>query len=54
MISTPAACRHCHVTGRAHGRQYTDAAGWHPWTEPTDQQRLDRMREQRNARKEAS
>lgn len=50
-MSAPAACRHCHLTERTHGRQYTAAAGWHPWTPPTDQQRLNRMRARRNARK---
>lgn len=50
-MTTPAACRHCHLTERAHGLQYTNAAGWHHWAPPTDQQRLDRMRARRAARK---
>jgi hypothetical protein len=54
MTPIPAACRHCPVPKDTHGRQYTDAAGWHPWTPPTDTQRLDRMRARRNARKETT
>jgi hypothetical protein len=53
-IPTPASCRHCPIPQATHGRQYTDAAGWHCWTPPTDRQRLDRMREQRNARKDTT
>ena len=37
-------CQHCHLTERDHGRQYTDLAGWHPWTAPTPEQTKGRMR----------
>jgi hypothetical protein len=54
MTTTPAACRHCPHPQREHMQRWTAAAGWHRWTEPTDQQRLARMRERRNARKATS
>jgi len=37
-------CQHCHLTEGDHGRQYTDLAGWHPWTAPTPEQTKGRMR----------
>lgn len=36
-------CQHCHLTERDHGRQYTELAGWHPWTAPTPEQTKGRM-----------
>ncbi|MEU6054187.1 hypothetical protein ABZ829_27675 [Streptomyces xanthochromogenes] len=42
--ATPNGCRFCGIAQRVHGRQYTPEQGWHAWTAPTDQQRLDRMR----------
>lgn len=47
---TPNGCRHCGGEARGHFRQWTDAAGWHGWTAPTDAQRLDRMKARRAAR----
>lgn len=49
-MTAPSACRHCPVPEREHMQRWTKAAGWHPWTEPTDQQRLARMRNRRDAR----
>lgn len=33
-------------------QRWTQAAGWHPWTEPTDAQRLARMRARRDQQQE--
>lgn len=50
-MTTPAACRHCPIPERDHMQRWTKAAGWHQWTEPTDAQRLARMKARRGARK---
>jgi hypothetical protein len=49
----PNACRHCDVPEREHYRRYTDAAEWHQWAAPTDQQRKERMLARQAARTEA-
>jgi hypothetical protein len=49
-IAEPSACRHCDLPCHGHARQWTQAAGLHPWTAPTDQQILARMQARRAAR----
>jgi hypothetical protein len=44
---TPDGCRHCGIPEREHLQRWHAEAGWHPWTEPTDEQRLERMRARR-------
>ncbi|MFJ6069091.1 hypothetical protein ACIQHU_39380 [Streptomyces tendae] len=46
----PTGCVHCGIERRIHGRQYTKAAGWHSWQQPTQQQIKDRMRARRDER----
>lgn len=41
--SAPNGCQHCGVAERDHFQRWTDAAGWHGYTLPTDAQRKDRM-----------
>ncbi|MFT2014647.1 hypothetical protein ACMA1D_02180 [Streptomyces sp. 796.1] len=52
-VLEPDGCRHCGIPERGHARQWTRAAGWHAWVEPSDGQRLERMRARRAARTEA-
>jgi hypothetical protein len=42
----PNGCRHCGIPQREHATQHT-AGGAHGWTEPTNAQRLARMRNRR-------
>ncbi|MFF2612294.1 hypothetical protein [Kitasatospora sp. NPDC058046] len=44
MTAPAGACRHCPLLERGHARQWTEAAGWHPWTPPAEQQLRDRAR----------
>ena len=37
------ACRHCAEPERGHFQRWTPAVGWHPWTEPTQEQIKARM-----------
>ncbi|WP_431980061.1 hypothetical protein [Streptomyces qinglanensis] len=46
-IPTPSGCQHCGVEQRSHARRWTEAAGWHPWTAPTQEQMKARMRARR-------
>lgn len=50
MAAEPNGCRHCGAAQRFHCQRWTDAAGWHTWTEPTDEQRKARMLARRNMR----
>ncbi len=43
----PNACRWCGVGRRAHMQRWVPSHGWHPWTEPTNAQRLARMQARR-------
>lgn len=52
MTTTPAACRHCPLPEREHMQRWATGPGWHHWTEPTDTQRLERMRARRAQRQE--
>lgn len=42
-MTEPNACRWCGIGRREHMQRWTAAAGWHGWTEPTDEQRKARM-----------
>lgn len=44
---TPDGCRQCGIPQYRHCRQWTAKAGWHAWTEPTNAQRLARMKARR-------
>lgn len=44
MAPVPNGCRHCGRDRRDHGIEWYEAAGFHHWTEPTDSQRIERMR----------
>lgn len=43
-------CRHCGVDARDHAQRWFQGVGWHGHVEPTDAQRLDRLRENRALR----
>jgi hypothetical protein len=45
----PNGCAHCGIEQRCHFRRWTDDAGWHAWTAPTDEQRKARMLTRRSA-----
>jgi hypothetical protein len=49
VTPTTNGCRWCGIDQRGHGRQWTDEAGWHPWTAPTQEQAKARMQARRNA-----
>lgn len=46
----PNACRWCGVPQRGHFQLWKPPVGWHTFTEPTDAQRLARMRARQAAR----
>lgn len=46
-IMEPSACAWCGIARRGHGRQYADAAGWHEWEQPSQEQILARMKARR-------
>lgn len=46
-IMEPSACTWCGIARRGHGRQYADAAGWHGWEQPSQEQILARMKARR-------
>lgn len=45
----PNACRHCNIPERRHYGQWSKKVGWHTHVQPTDDQRLTRMRARRAA-----
>lgn len=47
---TPDGCRECALPGRGHYRRWTRSVGWHGWIEPSDAQRLARMKARRARR----
>ena len=47
QIMEPSACTWCGIAQRPHGRQYADAAGWHAWEQPSQEQILARMKARR-------
>lgn len=46
----PNGCRWCGYGRRGHYGFWRAPAGWHTWVEPTDEQRLRRMRARRGMR----
>lgn len=40
----PSGCHHCGLSRRLHARLWTDAAGWHGFTEPSRELIAERMR----------
>lgn len=46
----PNGCRWCGYEQRGHAQRYSRAVGNHIWVEPTNQQRLARMKKRRNDR----
>ncbi|MFD7855204.1 hypothetical protein ACFV6B_13085 [Streptomyces microflavus] len=48
----PDGCRWCGVKASRHGRRYVSSQGMHAWEQPTNAQRLARMRARRANRKE--
>jgi len=44
MSADPSACRHCGLPKEGHCQQWSEAAGWHVWTEPTKAQRYAAIR----------
>jgi len=50
MGADPNACRWCGIPERQHYQQWKPPVGWHKWTPPTDEQRLDRMHARRAER----
>ena len=46
----PTSCRHCGIGHREHAQRWTSAAGWHQWTQPTQQQIKERMARRRATR----
>ena len=47
QIMEPSACAWCGIAERGHARQYADAAGWHKWEQPSQEQILARMKARR-------
>lgn len=47
---TPNGCRYCGYEQRAHGNCWVRSVGWHFWVEPTNAQRLARMKARMKAR----
>ncbi|MEU4080381.1 hypothetical protein [Streptomyces venezuelae] len=47
MTTTPNGCRHCGIDHHEHAQRWTEAAKWHQWTPPTQQQIKARMRARR-------
>jgi hypothetical protein len=44
----PSSCRHCGIPEREHMQRWITGIGWHQWTQPTDDQRLTRMKNRRS------
>lgn len=47
-LVNPNGCRHCGIDQRRHARQWTEQAGWHTWTQPTQEQMKARMKARRS------
>ncbi|MFC3986499.1 hypothetical protein [Streptosporangium jomthongense] len=48
-LPAPSGCRWCGLEEREHFQRWKSPVGWHVWTEPTSDQRKERMRERRAA-----
>jgi hypothetical protein len=46
----PSGCGMCGINERGHFERWASGPGWHRWTEPTSEQRLERMLARRAAR----
>ncbi|GAA0501160.1 hypothetical protein [Streptomyces olivaceiscleroticus] len=46
----PNGCRWCGIEQRGHARRWVTSRGFHTWEQPTQAQRLARMRARRNAK----
>jgi hypothetical protein len=44
----PNGCKHCGVAKRSHPGLWSEGLGWHQYVEPSDEQRLERMKERRS------
>ena len=42
-LPSPSGCRWCEIERHEHVRRWSAAAGWHSWTEPTMEQRKERI-----------
>lgn len=51
-LPTPDACRHCGTAQREHAQQHHPDVDFHRWTEPTDEQRKERMLARRRVNEE--
>jgi hypothetical protein len=49
-IPDPDGCRWCGIAQYGHCRRFRASVGWHTWAEPTDAQRLARMKARRAQR----
>jgi hypothetical protein len=53
QIPDPNGCRWCGIDQLTHYQRHADEAGRHGWIEPSDGQRLQRMRDRRKAQRRA-
>jgi hypothetical protein len=51
VTATPQGCQYCGIPRSEHMQRWTQAAGWHQWEQPTQQQTKARMNARRNARR---
>lgn len=49
-MTNPNACHHCGIDQRCHFQRWTHAAGWHEWTQPSQELIKARMLARRSAR----
>jgi hypothetical protein len=43
-MTSPSACRWCGIEQREHAQRWHRTAGWHKWTQPTQDQIKTRMK----------
>ena len=48
-VPNPNACALCDMDKHIHMQRHDNIMGWHSWVEPSDAQRLDRMKKRRQA-----
>lgn len=53
-LPAPNGCRHCGIDKPNHVQRWAREVGIHGWVEPTDAQRLERMKARRAARAEVT
>lgn len=49
-VAAPNACHHCGIEQYEHAQRYAEAAGWHQWAEPDQDQIKARMIARRDER----